>query len=179
MNKIICINPPKFIKAILKFFSSFKKKDTDKNWFKRKVSYIENERRRDKLYNKKTPSFVGRLTLICYIYITDRNYARSTLPERRQRVQTYWSSTPPVGVLTLTFWTLGAQLRLVFLLLWLTAFPLILPFPHTLQTLDILRYLLIWTIVILANINGICNWFAQNLSFSCKKTSYIVIFMKR
>ena len=25
MNKIICINPPKFIKAILKFFSSFKK----------------------------------------------------------------------------------------------------------------------------------------------------------
>lgn len=31
MKKIICINPPKFIKAILKFFSSFKKKDTDKN----------------------------------------------------------------------------------------------------------------------------------------------------
>ena len=87
-----------------------------------------------KNYNKKMPSF-RKANFDCYVFRD--NYALSTLPERRQWVQTYTSSTPPVGVLTLTFWTLGAQLRLVFLLLWLTAFPLILPFPHTLQTLDI------------------------------------------
>jgi hypothetical protein len=54
-----------------------------------------------------------------------------------QRVQTYLFSVPPLCVLTLTFWTLGDQLRLVFLWLWLTKFPLIFPFPQTEQTLDI------------------------------------------
>ena len=75
------------------------------------------------------------------IFVENFRYARSTLPlrvaERRQRVQTYTSLVLPFSVLTLIFCTLGAQLRLVFLLLWLTAFPLILPLPHTLHTLDI------------------------------------------
>lgn len=68
MNKIICINPPKFIKAILKFFSSFKKKDADKHWFKLKISYIRNRAVKRYLYNEKKPSFVGRLDFVATIY---------------------------------------------------------------------------------------------------------------
>ena len=49
------------------------------------------------------------------VMFVNKNYALSILLERRQRVHTYTSLTPPVGVLTFTFWTLGAQLRLVFL----------------------------------------------------------------
>ena len=44
--------------------------------------------------------------------------------------------------MTLTRCTLGAQIRLVFLLEWLTRLPLIAPLPHTSQNLPISLHLL-------------------------------------
>ena len=69
------------------------------------------------------------------------DYARSTLPERRQRVHTFIFLGVPL-TMTLTRCTLGAQIRLVFLLEWLTRLPLIAPLPHTSQNLPISLHLL-------------------------------------
>lgn len=55
--------------------------------------------------------------------------ARCTLPLRRQRVQTLIRRGVPFTI-ALTRWVLGAHVRLVLMLLWLTLWPVARVFPH-------------------------------------------------
>jgi hypothetical protein len=66
------------------------------------------------------------------------NYALSTLPLFKQRVQTYSEAIVPFSFLTLTFCKFASKRTGVFLLEWLTKLPDNLPLPHTLQTLLII-----------------------------------------
>ena len=60
----------------------------------------------------------------------NRNYALSTLPERRHEVQTYIFFVPPF-TFTLTDFKFDFQILLLLLWEWLTALPKCTPFPHT------------------------------------------------
>lgn len=63
------------------------------------------------------------------------NQTRSTLPERRQRVQTRIVRGLP-SIITRARWRLGTQVRRVFRWEWLTWFPAWLPFWQMAHTLD-------------------------------------------
>ena len=60
------------------------------------------------------------------------DYARVTLPERRQRVQTFTRFTSP-STIARTVCTLGFQAALVWRLEWLTLLPDMMPLPQTSQ----------------------------------------------
>ena len=60
------------------------------------------------------------------------DYARVTLPERRQRVQTFTRFTSP-STIARTVCTLGFHAALVWRLEWLTLLPDMMPLPHTSQ----------------------------------------------
>ena len=64
-----------------------------------------------------------------------------TAPFLKHLVQTYCLDTVPFSSTTETFWIFAFQWVGALRLLWLTVLPLILPFPQTLQTLDIYLYL--------------------------------------
>ena len=63
-------------------------------------------------------------------------FPRTTLPERRQRVQTLIFCGLP-STTTCTVWIFGAQLRFVLRLEWLTKLPDMTPFLQTSQNLPI------------------------------------------
>lgn len=77
--KIVCVNPPAVVKCFLRLLTGKGKK--------KPVTTT------GKVADSAERSSVPR----------EGDYALSILSERRQRVQTYTSSVPPVDVLTLTF----------------------------------------------------------------------------
>ena len=80
------------------------------------------------LFSAKQKSCSPKRTAHCII----SDYARVTLPERRQRVQTFTRFTSP-STIARTVCTLGFQAALVWRLEWLTLLPDMMPLPHTSQ----------------------------------------------
>ena len=88
------------------------------------------------LIKGKTKPGINSIPGICFAAL-NRYTLRSTLPERRQRVQTFsFCGEPFTNACTVS--TLGAQPRLVLRLEWLTLLPDITPLLHTSQYLPML-----------------------------------------
>ena len=153
MNKIICVNPPKFVKAILKLFV---KKDKEKKWIQEvKIYFCRSEN--VVFYNKKTPSF-RKANVDCYIIQKELRTVNFAGTKTMRANVSFFNSAGRcidfdflnVGRPTAS----GLSVAVADCVAAHSAFS-----AYTTNSGHIL-YLLIWTIDILTNINRFCNWFA-------------------
>lgn len=97
-------------------------------WENAKTSKQKVKSKMHKTKRGKQKSCSPKRTAHCII----SDYARVTLPERRQRVQTFTRFTSP-STIARTVCTLGFHAALVWRLEWLTLLPDMMPLPHTSQ----------------------------------------------
>lgn len=153
MNKIICINPPKFIKAILKLFARKEKKSDWRPNFeiaKEKGINLKNK-------TKKRPP-LGRANVDCYIIqnkLRTVNFAGTKTTCANVSIFNSAGRCIDFDFLDVGSPTAsGLSVAVADCVAAHSAFS-----AYTTNSGHIL-YLLIWTIAILTNNNRFCNWFA-------------------